>query len=62
MGSRGCYCPSLAVDFVVAGSVIRMEAELLKKASSEQSQTIYDAIEDIEKLLEEVKENFMLPR
>jgi nitrogen-specific signal transduction histidine kinase len=43
--------------------VIRMEAELLKKASSEQKpQPILDAIQDIEKLLEEVKENFMLPR
>jgi hypothetical protein len=40
-----------------------MEAELLKKTSSEQKpQPILDAIQDIEKLLEEVKENFMLPR
>jgi hypothetical protein len=42
--------------------VIRMEAESLKKTSSEQSQTISDAIQDIENLLDEVKENFMLPR
>ena len=42
--------------------VIRMEAELLKKANSEQSQTISDATQDIEKLLEEVRQYFMLPR
>ena len=43
--------------------VIRMEAELLKEPTSEQvPQCVLDATQDIEKLLEEVRQQFMLPR
>ena len=41
--------------------IIRME--LLKEAPSEQiPQCVHDATQDIEKLLEEVRQHFLLPR
>ena len=43
--------------------VIRMEAELLKKARSQKiPQGVLDATQDIEKLLEEVRQHFLLAR
>jgi hypothetical protein len=43
--------------------VIRMEAELVKKARSEKiPQGVLDATQDIEKLLEEVRQHFLLAR
>ena len=43
--------------------VIRMEAALQKKPTPEQvPQCVLEATQDIEKLLEEVRQHFMLPR
>ena len=43
--------------------VIRMEGELLKQPTSEQiPRGVLEATQDIEKLLEEIRQHFMLPR
>jgi hypothetical protein len=43
--------------------VIRMEAVLLKKSTPEQiPQNVLEATQDIQKLLEEVRQYFILPK